>query len=181
MKIKRQDEKEQYDITVDWIKDFASSIEHNPNMLNNIKHLILKDNRFNTIDEKLADIKQRVGFDLIKNIESVEPSQVVTASKHSDEDIRRMDNILKYIKEMVKHESHLSAPEVISKCRQEEGLKFDRLKIDMGKLRGFIDKLIDENKEPEEEIVYRPGEEEDFTGDQDDSMAAYWLHSQTST
>lgn len=65
MKITRQNDIEKFNTTVDWIKTFEASILKKADFLNNFK----PSNQFKTIDEKMADIKNRVGFGLIKSTE----------------------------------------------------------------------------------------------------------------
>ena len=40
----------------------------NADYLNNLRSIMKKRNDFDTIEEKMADLKSRVGFDLVKNI-----------------------------------------------------------------------------------------------------------------
>lgn len=190
MKILRHDVYEKYDITVDWLEDFASTITSNPSYLNNIKHLVVPSGtRYSTIEEKLADIRDRVGLDLIKEEREKSENQVVSASeepeennnsRHSEENVRKMGVILQFIRDMIDNEEHLNPPLVISKCRQKEGLDFNDLCIDMGKLTNYIQDRLDQKHQnaPVEEVIYEvadPGGSGDI---QEDSIADWWNHSQ---
>jgi hypothetical protein len=60
-KIKRFSEKESYKITCDWIGDFADSLEKKANFVDRIKKRNSVE-KFSTIEEKMNDIKSRVGY-----------------------------------------------------------------------------------------------------------------------
>ena len=70
-KIKRQSQKESYKITCDWINDFANSIEKNANYIDTLRKRNSVD-KFSTIEEKMDDIKKRVGYGSIKSLSSYE-------------------------------------------------------------------------------------------------------------
>ena len=90
MKITRQDSNESYNITVDWIKDFAKNLETSnlnkqADHLDNIKRMVNRRKDFATIEEKMADIKSRVGFTIIKET-SEENTNVKSASSCACDD-----------------------------------------------------------------------------------------------
>ena len=77
MKITRQELYESYDTTSGWLKDFSKrndipkSVESSPigksaDYLSNLKSILNKNKDFKTIDEKMADMKQRLGFGIFK-------------------------------------------------------------------------------------------------------------------
>ena len=70
MKVRRQNISEEYSTTVDWVNDFAKNLEKNADYLSNLRSIMKKRNDFPTIEEKMADLKARAGFDLVKNINS---------------------------------------------------------------------------------------------------------------
>jgi len=78
MKITRHNTNESYNTTVDWLKNFADKLKKDASFIQNFKKI--KVNDFSTIDEKMADIKQRVGFDIIKSTE-FSPENVKSASE----------------------------------------------------------------------------------------------------
>jgi len=172
MKVNRQGYTERYPITVDWVKDFARKVEGTESYLNNIKHLIIPNSqKFSSIDEKMADIKKRIGFDLVAR--ETESDLKISATlqcncgtcehclsnKADDPKKASMEVILKYIENMIKHEPHLSPPIVISKCRQAEGLNFDDLSIDMEKLTEYIEHNLSKYKKNETmDVPYVPVE-----------------------
>ncbi len=80
MKVTRQNIGEEYNTTVDWINDFARSLDKNADFLSNVKSIMKKrKENFSTIDEKMADIKDRVGFSLIKDV-NVDMGELKAAS-----------------------------------------------------------------------------------------------------
>lgn len=70
MKVSRQNLTESYNTTVDWVNDFSNGLTKESDYLDNLKNILDKRKEFSTIEEKMADIRSRAGFDLIKNIPS---------------------------------------------------------------------------------------------------------------
>lgn len=206
--IKRQkDQTERYGITASWLYEFAHDLEKKSGSIDYLKEYLdsqKKKKGFSTIEEKLADIKDRVGFDLARKISeetnkaphkiSAEAStacacqntcqscqqQTKTAQqKHSEKDVKAMENVLKYIQDMVRHESHLDVGSVISRCRAEEGLGFSELRIDLGKLRKYIEGLLAEHQEEHASATYIPKDrmEIDLA---EDMQADYYNHANPS-
>lgn len=201
MKITRQNnQNEKSKITAPWLYEFAYDLAKNS--YNNVDYLkdyfnSRKPNKgFNTIDEKMADIKDRVGFDLARKIsEEVSKNNIIAAEsckcqnscsctikkaeyQHPEEDVRLMGNILNYIQDMIKHEPHLDRATIISQCRDEEGLGFNRLRINQEKLNNFIDDQlkIQNDKRKSNLVSYIPN---DPFGDSDSQNweAEYYRHS----
>jgi len=211
MKINRHSLKEENHITALWLYEFAHGLDKNAQHLDYLKDYLdkmYKDKKFNSIEEKLADIKERVGFDLAKKIvneiEKISNEKITTAGqscnnsssekcscevktamKHSERDVKLMDNILKYISDTVEHEPHLDSATIISRCRNEDGLRFNDLRIDIGKLKDWIDKKILSNssnnfsRDQLEEVSYIPPEPS-TDGDADDKVAEYYTHAEPS-
>lgn len=200
MKVNRQsDQKEKYNITSSWMYEFAHDLEKNAQNVDYLRQYLdsrVKKKVFNTIDEKLADIKDRVGFDLARKISEetskdfkVESSkkdcdcnscgcQVKEAqdkSSHSEKDLGLMSNILKYIQDMIKHEPYLDAATVIARCRKEDGLGFGQLRIDLSKLRTFIDAELKNHEEKISPIFYVPSSTMN-DGEAENLEAEYFNH-----
>lgn len=201
MKISRQSEvKESYKITCDWLDEFADNLAKSANLeyLDTGDRHNIQSNaiRFGTIEAKMADIKARIGFDAImaqrddlankKNAsagcgcggaETKCPCEVKTAQlQHDKNDVEAMRQILLYIQGLVKHEPHLDYTGIVSRCREEDGLHFQDLPIDLDKLRGFIDTLL--SREADElQVVYVPPEPI-TSGDSDDNRADYYQHAE---
>lgn len=191
MKITRVNQKESYNITSDWLSDFANNIEKKGNFINRIMER--RDNKveekFATIEEKMVDIKQRIGFVNKKNTMSINKEasncgcgtcdactmgqEVKACSCGSCSQCVRADaksyviNILEYIKGMLQSEPHLMPVEVISRCRNEYP-KFSSYEgmMDGDKLKGYIEKL----RSPKSMIKFDHIPKEDihnFTVDED--------------
>jgi hypothetical protein len=178
-KIRRTDETASFNVTADWLRDFTND------MYRNLKPIM----QYSSIDEKMSDIKRRVGFGLVQPDEisivaeedcgcggSDEESCACDVKTASDHDVEKMKNILLYIKDMASHESHLAPTSIIQKCREEDGLGFEDLKIDMEKLKDFIQSELSKHQnETKEEVRYIPSEPE--MGDNfEDSEADYYRH-----
>jgi len=169
VKIKRQNILEEYSTTVDWIKDFEKSIEKNANFLETLRSRHYLNNKFSSIEEKMADIKNRVGFDLIGSSKDLANSVVVTAGCSSevsdgskcgpcsagkkcgcsgDNDdgyIEHVSNMLSYIKSMAENESSMPGFVIVEKCMDEfggnESMAEDGRSLDFDRLVRYADAL----------------------------------------
>lgn len=120
MKIKRVSDFETYNITADWLSDFAKDIVKEGNYLDRIRER--KDfepkEKFATIEDKMKDIKLRIGF-----LKSEAPINKEAAEHHDyDEDQEAFNFILKvlnYAKGMLAENPSMMPEIVISKCRSE--------------------------------------------------------------
>lgn len=207
MKINRHSQQEENKTTALWLHEFAYDLEKNAQNVDYLKdylNKIQKGKKFGSIEEKLADIRSRVGLDLaiklsneIDNINHVSLSSITPGTccgetqkcscevktaqaQHSERDISIMNNILKYIQDMIKHEPHLDSAVVISRCKDEEGLRFNDLekKIDHAKLISYVNDLLGVNDNSQLEAVsYTPSEAlTEF--DADDRIAEYYNHAE---
>jgi hypothetical protein len=186
MKVTRQNIGEEYNITVDWINDFAKSLDKNADFLSNVKSIMKKrKENFYTIDEKMADIKDRVGFRLIKDVNtdrgelkaaSIEKVAVGCGSgceckrcsagsnvgsnntSKANDKLDKIIELLKYIKDIAKNEPHLEAPVVLDKCRREKSLGLDNMSINFKKLMKFIDEAVSMNEPVSVGFKYTPEE-----------------------
>lgn len=202
MKIKRQDCYEQNKTSVFWLNEFGYDLEKNADHLDYLKLYLekkYKTTNFKSIDEKLADIKDRVGFDLARKIsDEIEKTSSACAcvvpkvkhsnceckvkvanSVHSKDDVECMKNILSYIKSLVSHERHLSSIAVLERCKQEDGLKFNELPIDIGKLKDHIDKLLKQYDVKSEKVTYHPPVSM-HPSEAEDTVAEYYHHAEPS-
>lgn len=208
MKIERHGTKETNKTTAFWLHEFAYDLEKNAQNIDYLKdylNKLHKEKKFDSIEDKLADIRSRVGLDLaiklsneIDNINNhVSLSSVVASSccgtthkctcevktaqvHHSERDIMIMGNILKYIQDMIKHEPHLDSAVILSRCQNEEGLRFNDLekKIDHTKLRKYINDLLGVNNDSQlESVSYTPNKP--LTEyEADDRVAEYYNHAE---
>ncbi len=206
-KVYRCDEKkkETSNINVPWIAVLVAELEKKAAGVDYLQQVFQKG-KFSSIDEKMADIKERIGFDLINKVseELDKRDGVKTASEHHDcgcggpkkacacdiktaeykhpeDDVSKMANILSYIQDMVKSEPHLDTLTVVSRCKDEENLKFDDLRINMSKLKEYIEEnlqSVHSSDEPEV-IVYMP-QEPLSQGDIVDDVADYYRRTERS-
>ena len=164
MKINRHSQQEENKTTALWLHEFAYDLEKNAQNVDYLKdylNKIQKGKKFGSIEEKLADIRSRVGLDLaiklsneIDNINHVSLSSITPGTccgetqkcscevktaqaQHSERDISIMNNILKYIQDMIKHAPYLDRATTIARCRKEAGLNVNNLRIDLSKLQNF--------------------------------------------
>jgi len=183
MKINRTNETESYRTTVGWIGDFARKVaKNNPPPGPNLA--IAKTEKFATIEEKMIDIKNRVGFEnvLVKKEGGDSDSKKVAkensckcTKKCKCDKIPHMERILKYIEQIVKNEEELPSIAVIQKCREDVDLGFDSIDIDVEKLKKHIDKLSGFNKNNDNKnAVYIKHEVK--PSDLEDDMADYYRH-----
>lgn len=142
MKIRRQNISEEYSTTVDWIKDFSGNLGKNANFLETLRNRHYNKNVFSSIEEKMADIKNRVGFDLVANSNDEPAGSVVTAGCSQDSDecsecssgnkcpcsdgfkeehVALVEKILDYIRSKATEEPDLPGTEIVSSCILDAG------------------------------------------------------------
>lgn len=71
MKVKRQDSSETNKTTAFWLYEFAHDLDKKAGDVDYLRDYLsknYKNKKFSTIEEKLADIKARVGFDLARKV-----------------------------------------------------------------------------------------------------------------
>lgn len=176
MKIQRQNTSESYNTTVDWLKDFADSIEKRADFINNFKKLKGKD--FGTIEEKMADIKRRVGFDIIKTLEdqpqnvksaaqmcncakdgsSGEKCKVCKAKETLTEDgVKILKNFVEYAVDFGKSRPEVSVDAILHECKSHPKLDFNKIEkhINSKALKEMIkSKLSKHRKGNRDEVKY---------------------------
>ena len=191
MKVRRQNISEEYDTTVDWINDFSSGLHKNADFLNNLKSIMQKRNDFSSIAEKMADIKKRVGYDIVKSVDNVKSENIKSAfacccnncsvcsvkDSYGEDALSSMQNVLGYIKNLIMDTPEVSAPAVIQHCRENQSLGFDKLedKIDSEKLLNYVKDQLETYKSKPEAVEYISRKDVD-TSDADDT-ADYMNHS----
>lgn len=141
MRIKRVSDSEKYNITADWLSDFAKDIVKEGNYLDRIRER--KDfepkEKFATIEEKMKDIKSRIGFlksEAPISKEAKEDSQDYESEKQDEEKNISCDcgkcksckdedafkfilKVLNYAKGILSENPSMMPEIVISKCRSE--------------------------------------------------------------
>lgn len=191
-KINRYGDKEKNHINVPWIELFARELEARNHGIDYLQQLFETRKTYGSIEEKMKDIKERIGFDLINKVsEELDGGEVITASdnfdgeektasyEHSKEDIDAMSNILGYISDMANSEPHLDSATIVSRCKEEDGLRFGDLRINMSKLKDYIAEKLKELSESEDEgmVVYVKQEPINST-EADDDIAEYYRSSE---
>jgi hypothetical protein len=182
--IKRTNETEKYSTTASWLNDFFSKVAKDKPPAPPI--VTAKTEKFATIEEKMADIKARVGFGSISGITKESSSDLIVESskkcncgkscsckKNYDKKIHKLKGVLKYISDMIESEPHLLEPEIVARCLDNKDLGFDSLRIKPKKLSKFIEK----RKKPAEDIqvmYIRP--DIDSTSNIQGDIADYYRH-----
>lgn len=171
MKIQRQNLSEEYSTTADWLSDFANGMTKSADYLSNLKSIMKKRNDFDTIDEKMADMKHRVGFDLMKTTQSESSENMKSAScgagscgtgscggcskgeggsrgseakAGKGESVKILREILGYIRDYSADRPEVGYGAVLTHCREHPNLGFDRMesKIDSTKFRAMVEKML---------------------------------------
>jgi hypothetical protein len=198
MKVNRQKINEEYNTTVGWVNDFANNLQKNADYLSNLRSIMNKREAFATIEEKMADLKDRAGFDLVKNIKTKEKQNIKSAKcgptccseeagkgkcgscaeKHGRENqlIQTLNGILKYIEDFASDRPDISYGTVMSHCREHPKLGFDRVegKIDHRKFKSLVEKILNKHKNDPEEVEYIS--EADVPSSYSDDIADYMAH-----
>jgi len=187
MKVIRQDMNEQYNTTVGWINSFARNLEKNADYLSNLRSIMKKRNDFSSIEEKMADMKTRAGFDLIKTIDSVSDSNIKSAKKNYEKDILDTQKdildtlraILHYIEEFVSDRPDVCYGVILTHCREHPKLGFDKIesKLDHKKLKNLVGDIFKRHKKDPEEVIYIS--EADMPSSQEGDIADYVSHALT--
>ena len=176
--IKRTIETETYEVTVDWLKDFANkvvkaSVPPSPLLTTS------STEKFATIEDKMADMKARVGFENLVRKQSGNEEAVVKSAKAKDtkhkpskERIEKLQNVLKFITDMMAAEPHLLEPEIRSRCQCSD-LGFDELRIRPDKLSKFIEK----HHGPRSEVVAVYSAPAQGNANYEADVADYYSHS----
>lgn len=190
-KIKRQDSHESYKITTDWLQDFAQNFNKksgaNVDYLKEYLEKQRKIRKFNSIEEKLDDIKARLGFDLIQKLSSeaidskdiTATAKIATASDNLEKDKDLMMKILDFAKSVAEKESHLSVIEVLNKLRQvDQFFEFLNKRVDHTKLKDQIRKFLSKNKKADDESPKYHDQSSTSISNLDTNNSEIWNHSQ---
>lgn len=195
MKITRQNTSESFNTTVDWLKDFADSLKKEANFINNFKKI--KNKEFGTIEEKMADIKQRVGFDLIKTMNE-DLDQIKSASTKCDHakdgaeesckvcklkatvdenSIEILRDFIQYAIDFGKSRPDATIEAIIHDCKRDPNLKFEKIEkiVNMKLLRKMLKEKLSKHREIKEDKVKYVADETASSSIQND-LADYVLH-----
>ncbi len=205
MKVRRQNLNEEYNITSDWVSEFASNLEKNADFLSNIRNMVNKRKDFATIEEKMADLRARSGFDLVKNNDKDSGNKKEAASEggcceeksagsscescNDDEYINLLKGVLSYVGQFVskrfQDDDKVSFGKVITHCREEapDDLRFSELerRLDHSKFKSVVENIIQKhtNNSAESNIDIGYTSEADTASAYDDDIADYVNHAQT--
>jgi|TARA_Y100000287_G_C14183073_1_gene336041 hypothetical protein len=196
MKVNRQNLTEEYTTTSSWVKDFSNTLVKDADYLGNLRSIMKKRNDFDTIEEKMADLKSRVGFDLIKNVDTDASSSIKEAScdcdtcdtcsspasgdNISEEDMRAVKavkQIISYISDLVKDRPEIGYGAVMSHCREHPGLNFDRIEGRLNeRFSDTIRNIVNSQKKDPEAVEYISGEDIASSYDDKADLADYYSH-----
>ena len=187
--IKRTNETEKYNTTVGWLDEFFSKMAKNNPPSPPIA--TASTEKFATIEEKMADIRARVGFSSVSELKKESSSEKVsesskkckcgkskkncTCKKSADpKRVLALKTVLKYISDMMEAEPHLLEPEILSRCGDNKELNFDSIRIDPKKLSSFIQNKMGPSSGAVEVVYIKPDSENNLNPL--DNMADYYRH-----
>jgi hypothetical protein len=204
MKITRHNTSESYNTTVDWLKDFADKLKKEGNFINNFNKI--KKKYFSTIDEKMADIKQRVGFDIIKSTDyhhdnkksasKVDSScteckldestgNVMKCKKCSinekipEDTIKQVKSFIQYALDFLNHNEGSTIESALHSCKNDPGLRYSDIEnyIDFEKLKEMLKKKRKVKSKNNEQVKYIVNDSANSsTSSREDDMADYFRH-----
>lgn len=201
MKVRRQNLSEEYTTTAGWVRDFSNGLTKNADFLSNLKSIMKKRNDFDTIEEKMADLRSRVGFDLVKSIDGSKDENVKEAGKNcncdtcssggdcgcncgcgtcglkSDKKQLAMDakRIIEYIKDLANDRPDIGYEACIAHCREHPTLGFDRVEKRLNsKFSDAVRSILGNHKKDPEAVEYISGV--DVVSTHDDDTADYYSH-----
>jgi len=180
-----------------WLKELTGILESN-----SVIQPVVAQKKWNTIEEKLADIKERVGFSLLGIMD--EGSLTASGNQKSasekmceckpcncqgeckcgnkceckvesdNKHIRKMEAVLDYINKIISSEPHLDAAIIVHRCREEDGLDFRKLPVDIDKLMKYIDSQLP--KKNSDSVSYVNPDVIVNEIDLSDNLAEYYRH-----
>jgi hypothetical protein len=196
MKINRQNITEDYssESKAGWLDDFSKNLEKNADYLDNLKTIIKKRQDFSSIDEKMADMKARAGFNLIKDMSDPEQAKVAKDTSSESEGcscdrnkcrecnselFRLLEAIITYIKDFAKDRGDVGLLGIMTHCRQHPTLEFQRAEslIDDKKFKALVQKIIGD-KSSRDEVKYIP--EDSSEEESANEIAEYISHADPS-
>tara|TARA_Y100000034_G_C6744045_1_gene330331 strand:- start:128 stop:697 length:570 start_codon:yes stop_codon:yes gene_type:complete len=151
-RINRVDQKESYNITVSWLDDFAKSLNKNAQIV----EIFRNQNRekFATIEEKMSDMKNRAGFEKIKNLKeeskNIKNSTACGCAKCDKCDKRNevkgdLKKIISYISEMISDRPEISYMQVVDDCRSLPLYQKIQNNLEDGKFVNYVKDMVSEN------------------------------------
>ncbi len=187
--IKRTNETEKYNTTVGWLDEFFSKMARNNPPAPPIA--TASTEKFATIEEKMADIKSRVGFSSVSDLKKESslkekeksskkckcgaPKENCICKKNADKErVLALKTVLKYISDMIESEPHLLEPEILARCVDNKDLNFESIGIRPKKLSSFINSKKAPKSDSIEVIYVKPSI--DNNSNPLENMADYYRH-----
>ena len=114
-KVSRVPQNESYNITSDWVSDFANNLKKQARSVEDYKPNQVE--KFSTINEKMQDMKSRVGF---SDLETLKKSSSSTSNSDNDQsEIKNtLRDILNYAKELIEKTDGITVMQAKHNCRQ---------------------------------------------------------------
>lgn len=184
--------------SIDWFEVYRQM--NQPKELAGLRPDVEK-NKFATIDEKMADIKARIGFDKIKEMLDARDALTATATaskescgcggdccsakkataeyKFPEHVIESMDSIIDYAKQYIlaNNDKTLSANVVISHMREIPDLKFDVTPINIAKFSEYLEKVINKtSKVKNNNVKYIREDEKDAASTNSSDINELYQH-----
>lgn len=207
MKIQRQNLSEEYSATADWLSDFANGMTKSADYLDNLRSIMKRRSDFSTIEEKMADLKDRAGFNIIKTVDSAEShnEKLAEASCCDSCDVGQgcsscscgkakcpacnaelfasIRNVLSYISAFAKDRPETGYSSWLSECRDHPNLGFNQIeeRVDPEMMKSLTGKVVGRLSGVREnnlnDVKYNP--ESDASTDDKADIAEYMAHAQT--
>jgi hypothetical protein len=192
MKVNRQNLTEEYSTTAGWVRDFSNGLSKNADYLDNLRSIMKKRKDFKTIDEKMADMKARAGFDIIKNVDISEENTIKEAgcgcgdtckgcstkspgASDKKELAKKLGEVMSYIASFVKDRPDAGYGAIITHCREHPHLGFDKLERRLNhKFKDAVRAILKSQEKDPEAVEYIQGA--DMTSSHNDDMAEYYSH-----
>ena len=149
-KISRVPTSESYNITSDWLDKFAKGLEKNSQILEITRYNY--NEKFATIEDKMQDMKDRVGFDNVKTLKK-ESSQECCSENSCEcvddavSDLKaKILKIIDYAKKVIEDRPEIKHMQLISDCRNLPQYRDISSKIEDAKFKALIQKILKDSK-----------------------------------
>lgn len=137
--------------------------------------------KFSTIEDKMNDIKKRIGFEdnssdkITKESKKIAKTTCNCKGTCNCKEKETVKKILSYIKEVASCEPGISSIEIMKRCENAGVLDPMNTKIDYDKLKRFAENILEKNeKQKEPELKYIQDLNSDMSAYND--MADYYRH-----
>lgn len=178
MKVNRQNLTEEYRTTSNWVSEFGKSIEKSGNYLDNLKGIMKKRNDFDTIEEKMADIKNRAGFNKIEDIESADLAKKAFSCCETcsvggsgcescscgkkkcrscnKELYEKINTLIRYVIDYAKSRPESNLHAILTHCSEIPGLHMTEIEssVNYNGLKEFLSRKIDGRNKHSNKVKY---------------------------